>query len=93
MDKICGSEPMILNGDVNPGTWFQLSSNTKFQPNFNCSIKFRTAQPTQRLVITVEQMNIAGCPGDLLGIYDGTTLLNKDINQQCGSPTSFTFTV
>jgi hypothetical protein len=93
MDKICGSEPIVLDGNVKPGTWFQLSSSTKFQPNFNCSIKFRTSQPTQRLILTVEQLNIAACPGDLLHIYDGTTLLNKDIKQQCGAPASFTFTV
>ncbi|CAF0959240.1 unnamed protein product [Adineta steineri] len=92
MDKLCGSGAIVLDGDVKPGTAFQLSSSTKFQPNFSCTIKFRTAQPTQRLVITVEQLNIADCPGDTLRIYDGTTLLNQDVKQQCGTPSSFTFT-
>ncbi|UJR36554.1 hypothetical protein I4U23_029274 [Adineta vaga] len=92
MDKICGSDAMVLDGNIKPGLAFQLSNINKFQPNFNCSIKFRTALPTQRLVIVVEQMNIADCPGDTLRIYDGTTLLNKDVRQQCGAPTAFTFT-
>ena len=93
MDKMCGQEPMTLEGDFKPGTWFQLTSSSKYKPNLNCSIRFRTAQTTQRLVITVEKMNIADCPSDLLHIYDGSTLLNKDIKQQCGTPSSFTFTV
>jgi hypothetical protein len=93
MDKMCGNEPMILDGDSKPGAWFQLTSSSKYQRNLNCSIKFRAALPSQRLVITVEKMNIADCPGDLLNIYDGSTLLNKNINQQCGTPSSFTFTV
>jgi hypothetical protein len=93
MDKMCGSEPMILDGDLKPGAWFQLTSSSKYQPNSNCSIKFRAAQPSQRLVITVEKINIADCPSDLLRIYDGSTLLNQDIKQQCGTPSSFTFTV
>jgi hypothetical protein len=93
MDKMCGGEPITLDGDSKPGTWFQLTSSSKYKPNLGCSIKFRTAQPTQRLVITVEKMNIADCPGDLLHIYDGSTLLNKDITQQCGTPFPFTFTV
>jgi hypothetical protein len=93
MDKMCGNDAMILDGDVKPGTWFQLTSSSKYQPKLDCSIKFRTAQPTQRFVITIEKMNIADCPGDLLHIYDGTTLLNKDVKQQCGTPAPFTFTV
>ncbi len=93
MDKMCKNEPMVLDGDSKPGTWFQLTSSSKYQSNFNCSIRFRTAQPTQRLIVTVEKMNIADCPGDFLHIYDGSTLLNKDIKQQCGTPSSFTFTV
>jgi hypothetical protein len=93
MDKMCGNESMILDGDFKPGTWFQLTSNSKYQPNFSCSIKIRAAHLSQRLVITVEKMNIADCSGDLLHIYDGSTLLNKDIRQQCGTPSSFTFTV
>ncbi len=93
MDKMCGNDSIILNGDFKPGAWFQLTSNSKYPPNFNCSIKFRTALPSQRLIITVEKMNIADCPGDVLRIYDGLTLRNKDIKQQCGTPSSFTFTV
>jgi len=93
MDKMCGNEPIVLDGDLKPGTWFQLTSSSKYQPNSNCSIKFRAALPSQKLVITVEKMNIIDCPGDLLSIYDGSTLLNKDTNQRCGTPSSFTFTV
>ena len=59
----------------------------------NCVMKFRTAQPTQRLVVTVEKMDITDCAGDSLRIYDGTTLLNKDVKQQCGSPGVLTYTV
>jgi hypothetical protein len=93
MDKMCGNQPMTFDGDIKPGTWFQLTSSSKYQPNFSCSVQFRTAQATQRLVITVEKMNIADCPGDSLRIYDGTTLLNTDIKQQCGTPAPFSFTV
>jgi hypothetical protein len=93
MDKMCGNEAMVLDGDVRPGTWFQLTSSSKYQPKLNCTIRFRAAQPTQRFVITIEKMNIADCPGDLLRIYDGTTLLNKDMKQQCGTPSTFSFTV
>lgn len=93
MDKMCGSDAMVLDGNIKPGTTFQLSAVNKFQPDFTCTIKFRTAQPTQRLVISVEQLSIADCPGDTLKIYDGTNLLNKDVKQQCGSPAAFSFTV
>ncbi|CAF0913475.1 unnamed protein product [Rotaria sordida] len=92
MDKMCGNESIILDGDFKPGTSFQLTSNSKYQPNFNCSIKFRAAQSTQRFVITIERMNIVNCPNDYLRIYDSSTLLNKDIKQQCGTPSSFSFT-
>ncbi|CAF0917061.1 unnamed protein product [Rotaria sp. Silwood1] len=92
MDKMCGNESIILDGDSKPGTSFQLTSNSKYQPNFHCTIKFRTAQATQRFVVTVEKMNTVNCPHDLLQIYDGSTLLNKDIKQQCGTPSSFSFT-
>ncbi|CAF2384792.1 unnamed protein product [Rotaria sp. Silwood2] len=89
---MCGNESIILDGDSKPGTFFQLTSSSKYQPNFQCSIKFRTAQQTQRFVITIEKMNIVNCPNDLLKIYDGSTLLNKDVTQQCGTPSLFTFT-
>ena len=84
---------MVFDGDFKPGTFFQLTSNSKYQPNLSCTVVFRTAQPTQRLVITVEKMNIADCPGDTLRILDGTNLLNRDVKQQCGTPAPFTFTV
>ena len=93
MDKICSSEPIVLQGDVNPGLWLRLTSNSKYSPNLNCSVKFRTTLPSQRLVVTIEKMDIVDCPGDFLYIYDGTILLNKDIQQQCGTRSSFTFTV
>lgn len=93
MDKICGSEPIVLQGDANPGLLLRLTSNSKYSPNLNCSVRFRTALPSQRLVITVEKMDIIDCPGDFFYIYDGLTLLNKDIQQECGKQSSFTFTV
>jgi hypothetical protein len=93
MDKMCGNEPIILDGDLKPGMWLQLTKNNKYSANFNCSVKFRAALPSQRLVLTVEKMNIADCPGDFLYIYDGSTLLNKELKQQCGTPSLFTFTV
>lgn len=93
MDKICGSEPIVLQGDTNPGLWLRLTSNSKYSPNLNCSLKFRTTLPSQRLVITMEKMDITDCPGDFLYIYDGTTLLNKETQQQCGTRSPFTFTV
>lgn len=93
MDKMCGNDHMVLDGDNKPGIALHLTSNNKYKSNFNCTVKFRTAQPSQRLIITVEKMDIADCPGDQLRIYDGTTLLNKDSKQLCGSSASFTFTV
>ena len=93
MDKMCNNEAMVLDGDFKPGTWFQLTSSSKYQPNLSCTLKFRAAQPTQKFVITVEKMDITDCPADSLRIFDGTTLLNKDVKQQCGKPASFTFTV
>ncbi|CAF1400597.1 unnamed protein product [Rotaria sp. Silwood1] len=92
MDKMCRNDYFIFDGDKIPGISLQLTSNSKYKPNFNCTVKFRTAQPSQRLIITIEIMDITDCPGDSLRIYDGTTLLNKDSKQQCGSATSFTFT-
>ncbi|CAF4110639.1 unnamed protein product [Rotaria socialis] len=92
MDKMCGNESIIFDGDLRPGGWFQLTSSSKYQPNFSCSIKFRAAQPTQRFVVTVEKMNTVDCPKDLLLIYDSSTLLNQDIKQQCGTLASFSFT-
>lgn len=93
MDKMCGNDHFIFDGDNKPGVSFQLTSSSKYKPNFNCTVKFRTVAPNQRLVITVEKMDIADCPGDLLRIYDGATLINNDTQQQCGSPALFTFTV
>lgn len=94
MDKLCGTDAMVLDGDSKPGTWFRLTSASKYQPNMSCTAKFRALLSAQRFVITVESLNIADCPGDTLKIYDGTNLLNKDVKQQCGtSSTSFFFTV
>jgi hypothetical protein len=93
MDKMCGNDHFVLDGDNIPGISFQLTNNNKYKQNFNCTVKFRTAQPSQRLIITVEKMDIVDCPGDSLRIYDGTTLINQDSKQQCGSPALFTFTV
>ncbi|CAF0998296.1 unnamed protein product [Adineta steineri] len=92
MDKMCGQDHLVLDGDKRPGISFQLTNSNKYKSNTNCTVKFRTAQPSQRIVITVEKMDIADCPSDTLLIYDGTTLLNKNANQQCGSPAFFTFT-
>ena len=89
MDKICGNDPLILDGDTRPGIVLQLTNNNKYKPNFNCTVKFRTAQTSQRLIISMEKIDIVDCPGDLLRIYDGTTL----IKQQCQSLASFFFTV
>ncbi|CAF5102034.1 unnamed protein product, partial [Rotaria socialis] len=61
--------------------------------NLNCTVKFRTAQPSQRLIVTIERMNILDCPGDLLKIYDGKKIVNANLERQCGSSASFTFTV
>jgi hypothetical protein len=93
MDKMCGNDDLIFDGDKRPGISFQLTSSSKYKPNLNCTVRFRTAQPSQRLIITMEKVDIADCPGDLLRIYDGKTLINKDQKQQCGSPVSFSFTV
>ncbi|CAF0941360.1 unnamed protein product [Adineta ricciae] len=92
MDKMCGGDVIILDGDNKPGIALQLTSSSKYKPNMNCVVKFRTAQPSQRLVVTVEKMDITDCAGDSLRIYDGTTLLNKDVKQQCGSSSVFTYT-
>ncbi len=90
---MCGNDYLVLDGDKRPGIALQLTSSSKYKPNMQCTIKFRTAQPSQRLIVTIEKMDITDCPGDLLHIYDGTTLLNKDLQQQCGSSKSFYFTV
>ena len=93
MDKVCGNTPIVLEGDTKPGVSFQLTKSSKYSAKFNCTVKFRTTLSSQRLILTVEKMNIADCPGDFLYIYDGSTLLNKEVNQQCGTPSLFTFTV
>lgn len=93
MDKMCGNDIFILNGDTRPGISLRLTSKSKYKKNINCTVKFGTAQPSQRLIMTIEIINIDDCPGDLLQIYDGTILLNKNRNQQCGSQASYTFTV
>ncbi|CAF1512368.1 unnamed protein product [Rotaria magnacalcarata] len=92
MDKMCGNDLFTLDGDKIPGISLQLTSGSKYKPNVNCTVKFRTAQPSQRLIVTMEKMDIADCPGDLLKIYDGKNLLNMDTKKQCGSPASFTVT-
>jgi hypothetical protein len=93
MDKMCGNDHFVFDGDSIPGISFELTSSSKYKSNMNCTVKFRTSQPSQRIIITVEKMGITDCPGDLLRIYDGTTLINPDTKQQCGSPALFTFTV
>ena len=90
---MCGSAPLILDGDKRPGISLQLTSSSKYKPNLNCTVKFRTIQPSQRLIITIEKMDITDCPGDLLRIYDGTRLVNKDLKQQCGAFKLYSFTV
>ncbi|CAF3397358.1 unnamed protein product [Rotaria socialis] len=92
MDKMCGNELFTLDGDRIPGISLQLTSGSKYKPNANCTVRFRTAQPSQRLIITMEKMDITDCPGDLLKIYDGKNLLNMDTKQQCGTSASFTVT-
>ncbi|CAF1446786.1 unnamed protein product [Rotaria sordida] len=92
MDKMCGNDHFVFDGDKQPGISLQLTSSSKYKKNFNCTVRFRTAQPSQRLIITIEKMDISDCPGDSLYIYDGTTLLNKDSKQQCGTPSPFTVT-
>ncbi len=93
MDKICGNDDLILDGDNRPGILLQLTNNNKYKSNFDCTIKFRTALPSQRFIITIEKLDITDCPNDLLYIYDGTTLINKDSQQQCGSSGPFSFLV
>ena len=94
MDEMCGNSPFSLSGDDTPGITLELTSSKKYKQNFNCTVKFITQQPSQRLVITVEDMQIEDCPGDTLRIYDGTSLINKDSLPQCGSiRKSSTFTV
>jgi hypothetical protein len=94
MDEICGNSAFRLDGDDTPGISLELTRSKKYKQNFNCTVKFITAQPSQRLVITVENMQIEDCPGDTLRIYDGASLINKDSIPQCGSiRTSSTFTV
>ena len=93
MDKLCGNDQLVLDGDNKPGVVLQFTSSSKYKPNTNCLVKFRTAQPSQRLTVTVEKMEITDCPNDQLTIYDSGTLLNNDPKQQCGSPAPFTFTV
>lgn len=93
MDKICGNDPLILDGDQRPGFVLQLTNSNKYKSNINCTIRFRAAQPSQRLIITIEKMDINDCPGDSLRIYDGTNLINKAANQQCGASSSFSLLV
>jgi len=93
MDKMCGSDSLVLDGDNRPGISFQLTSSSKYKSNLNCTVKFRTSQPSQRLIITIEKMEINDCANDFLRIYDGEILVNKDIKQQCGSWKTFSFTV
>lgn len=93
MDKLCGNDNFVLDGDNKPGISLQLTSSGKYKPNLNCTVKFRTAQPSQRLIITIEKMDIADCPGDTLKIYDGKTLLNANTKQQCGTTVFYTYTV
>lgn len=93
LDKLCGNDQFILDGDNKPGIILYLTSSSKYKPNTNCTVKFRTAQISQRFVVTVEKMEIKDCPGDQLIIYDGPTVLNSDGKQKCGSPAPFTFTV
>lgn len=93
MDKLCGNAPLILDGDQRPGLTLQLTNSNKYKSNLNCTIRFQTAQASQRLIVTMEKMEIKDCPSDSLRIYDGTNLINKESNQQCGSPSSFSLTV
>lgn len=93
MDKICNGNPIALNGDNRTGIFIQLTGNSKYAPNMDCSVTFRTSLATQRLIVTVEKMNVADCPADTLKIYDGTNLLTKDSKQQCGTTNHYTFTV
>ena len=93
MDKLCGNDPVILDGDQRPGVTLQLTNSNKYKANLNCTIRFQAAQPSQRLVITIEKMEITDCPADFLRIYDETNLINKESTRQCGSPSSFSVTV
>ena len=93
LDKLCGNDHFILDGDNKPGIILYLTSSSKYKPNTTCTVKFRTAQISQRFVVTVEKMEIKDCPGDQLIIYDGPTVLNSDDKQKCGSAAPFTFTV
>ena len=90
---MCANDQYVLDGDERPGIFLQLTSSNKYKPNSNCTMKFRTAQPNQRFVVTMEKLDIVDCPADKMLIYDGPTLLNKDLKQQCGTNSTFTFTV
>jgi len=101
MDKSCDNSPIVLDGDEMPGTWFSLTSSSKYKSNLNCQMKFKTAQPSQKMIITIEKMDIAdsnkdgSCGGDSLKIYDGASttggsIMNKAPSEQCGTTaTSF----
>lgn len=94
MDEHCGKDPIVLDGKDRPGLALKLTNNNKYKSNVNCTVQFRTAQSSQRLIITIEKLEIKDCPGDSLRIYDGTRLINKDPQQQCGSSSSsFSFQV
>ncbi|CAF0825825.1 unnamed protein product [Didymodactylos carnosus] len=94
MDKLCNSV-IVLDGEKKPGSSFSSTSNSKYKPNTNCTLTFKTAQTTQRIITTIEKIDIADSNGatcgDYIKIYDGKfqgPILNKNLAEQCGSSTS-----
>ena len=85
MDTVCGTT-IQLNDNKLPGVYFSLTSKN-YAPNMNCTLTIKGWTATQRIIVVVESMDVAGS-GDVLYIYDGrkdpSTLLNKNSTQQCG---------
>lgn len=90
MDKQC-DKTIALNGDTQPGLYFSLTSG-KYKQNFKCVLTIKGATASQRIIIVVDDIDIA-CNGDKLLIYDGKkdqgSLLNKDDAMQCGSKKTY----
>ncbi|CAF3510983.1 unnamed protein product [Rotaria sp. Silwood1] len=86
MDKQC-DKTITLNGDTLPGTYFSLTSG-KYKQNFKCILTIKGSTVSQRIIIVVDNMDIA-CGGDKLLIYDGErnekSLLNLDEKFKCGT--------
>ena len=85
MENHCGRTPFVLDGNDRPGLFVQLTKAPRYKPNAQCTMRVRTAETSQRLIVTVEKLEIKDCLGDRLKIFDNHTLLNTHSNQQCGT--------